>query len=117
MSRAAVSIRVFGIYLSLLAAVLILTPNTLFSILRVPETHEVWIRVVGVPLGVLAYYYLMASGREMIEFFRWTVHARIFVLACFLAFVFLGLAPAALMLVGIIDGAAALWTATCLKQN
>lgn len=85
--------------------------------LRVPETDEVWIRVVGVPLGVLAYYYLMASGREMIEFFRWAISARLFVLACFLAFVALGLAPAALVLVGIIDGAAALWTASCLRQN
>lgn len=117
MSRSAVSIRLFAIYLFLVAAVLILIPNTLFSILRVPETEEVWIRVVGVLAGVLAYYYLMASGREMISFFRWSVRARFFVAASFLAFVFLGLAPPALILFAIIEGAGALWTVSCLREN
>ena len=115
MSRARISIRIFSIYLFVVAGVLILIPNILFSLLRVPETDEVWIRVVGVLSAVLAYYYLMASGSNMIEFLRWTTHARLFVFASFLVFVLAGLAPPVLIVFGIADGAAALWTASCLK--
>ncbi len=117
MSKPALSIRIFAVYLFVFAVVLILIPNELFSVLQVPETNEVWIRVVGVLLVVLSYYYFMASYSEMADFFKWTVHARLFLLFTFLIFVVAGLAPPVLALFGVIDGLAALWTASGLRKH
>jgi hypothetical protein len=48
MSKAAFTIKIFGIYLLLLGPVLMVAPNVLLSIFRIAPTEDVWIRVVGV---------------------------------------------------------------------
>ena len=96
---------------------LVLVPNTFLSLFRVPATEEVWIRVAGTLLLVIGYYYLMASGKEMFSFYRGTVYGRYFVLIVFVLLVFAGLAPAVLVLFALIDGAAAAWTANCLRKE
>ncbi len=48
MSRAAFTVKAFGVYLLLLGAALVFVPNLLLSLLGMPPTTEVWIRVVGV---------------------------------------------------------------------
>ena len=117
MSKSAMSLRVFAVYLFCIGAILVLTPNTLLFFFRLPETNEVWIRIVGVLIFILGYYYFMASGKELLDFYRWTVHARLLVLVFSLVFVILGLAPPVLILFGVIDAVAALWTASCLRKE
>ncbi|MGH8503245.1 MAG: hypothetical protein ACREVE_12395 [Gammaproteobacteria bacterium] len=117
MSNAALSIRVFGIYLFCLGALLIIIPGAFLTVFGFPEAGEVLGRVAGVLLVVLAYYYVMASTRELVSFYRWTVHGRLSVLLFFIAFVLLGLAPPVLILFGGIDASAALWTAACLRKD
>jgi len=117
MSKSAFSVRVFSIYMFVLGVLLIVTPNTLLSIFRVPHTTEIWIRVAGVLVIIIGYYYFMASGKEMTDFYEWSVYARLSVLVFFLGFVILGLAPAVLVLFGLIDAVAALWTASCLRKE
>ena len=82
-----------------------------------PETHEIWIRVVGVTLFVIGYLAFMASGNELRIFFRWSVRARLSVPIFFGAFVAFGFAPPALLLFGAIDAAGAIWTAICLRSE
>jgi hypothetical protein len=115
MSKGARSVFVFSIYLLVLGALLVVIPNVLLSPFGFLETEEVWIRVVGMLVLILAYYYSRAARRGLTEFFRWTVHARGAVLVFFAAFVALGLAPAALILFGVVDAAGALWTAVALR--
>ena len=117
MNRAAVSVFVFSIYLVILGLVLVAVPNLLLSIFRIAETDEVWIRVVGMLVLILAYYYSTAARNNLTVFFRATVHARISVLVFFTAFVALGFAPATLILFGVIDAAAAIWTALALRAD
>lgn len=117
MTRAARSVFVFAIYLFVLGGALVAVPNALLSVFRMPSTGEVWIRVVGVLVVLLGYYYSGAARREMTEFFRWTVHARSAVLVFFAAFVLLGLAPPVLLLFGAVDAAAACWTALSLRAD
>lgn len=117
MSRSARSVFVFGLYLVAVGFALIAFPNPLFALLRLPASHEVWPRVVGVLALVLAYYYIQAARHEMMAFFRWTVAARIVVFVVFTAFVLLGLAPLPLALLGAGDLAAALWTAWALRPQ
>lgn len=117
MSRSAVSVLVFAVYLFLLGVTLLVAPNLLLRLFGFPETAEVWIRVVGMLVTVLGFYYLQASRHELTAFLRATVYGRFSVLAFFVAFVLLGLAPAVLILFGVIDAAGATWTAACLRAE
>jgi hypothetical protein len=117
MSKSALSVAVFAGYLLLLGLVLVLSPNTLLRVFRMAATGEVWIRVVGMLVLLLAYYYWNAARSELTGFFRWSVAARISVLLFFIAFVVAGLAPPTLILFGLVDLAGALWTALALRRD
>ena len=77
----------------------------------------VWIRVVGMLVGCLAFYYLRASYAALDSFIVWTVPARLSVILFFGAFVAFGLAPAALILFGVVDALAAPWTWRALRRS
>jgi hypothetical protein len=117
MSRSAVSVFVFAIYMLLMGLILIVIPNTLMRLLSVPETREVWIRVVGMLVLILGFYYSHAARNDLRQFFGWTVVARTSVLLFFIAFVVADLAPPILILFGVIDFAAAMWTLLALKSE
>lgn len=117
MSRAARSVLAFAVYLVAMGLGLIVLPNPLFALLRLPASHEIWPRVVGVLALVLAHYYVQAVRHEVVAFFRWSVSARIMVFVVFSVFVLLGLAPLPLALLGAVDLAAALWTAWALRPQ
>lgn len=117
MSKSAFSIRIFSIYTFALGLALIFVPNLLLSLFGVPETVEVWIRVVGMLIFLLGYYYFMVSRHELTVFISWSVYARLSVPVFFIAFVALGLAPPVLILFGAIDAAGAIWTAVCLRAD
>lgn len=68
MSQAARSLFVFGIYLFLLGAVLVVAPNLLLPLFQMPETSEVWIRVVGMLVFIVGYYYVAAKN-ELVPVF------------------------------------------------
>ncbi|PWB49730.1 MAG: hypothetical protein C3F18_09840 [Nitrosomonadales bacterium] len=117
MSKSAFSLRVFSIYMFSLGSVLVTAPNLMLSFFGIPETHEVWIRVVGVLVLIIGYLDFMASRNELLVFFRWSVPARLSVPVFFITFVTLGFAPPVLVLFGAIDAAAAIWTAICLRAD
>jgi hypothetical protein len=115
MAPAATTIRVFGGYLFVIAAAMMLVPNQFLAIAGMPAVDDVWIRVVGMLAGILGYYYVRAAAAGLNAFFAWTVHARLGVLVVFAAFVGFGLAPPMLVAFGVIDAAAALWTWSALR--
>ena len=117
MSPAARSILVFAVYLLVVGAVLVLVPNALLSLFGLPETDEVWVRVVGMLALILGYYYAGAAREELTTFMRRTVHARYSVLAFLLAFVILKLAPPMLLVFGVVDALAATWTMVALRAG
>ena len=92
MSNSAKSLFVFAIYLILLGITVLVAPNALLTLFAHPATNEVWIRVVGMLLVVLAFDYIQAARKELRKFFQWTVYARGSVIFFFIAFVVLGLA-------------------------
>lgn len=117
MSRSAVSVFAFGIYLILLGPVLLTIPNPFLAIFGMPAVDDVWIRVVGMLVLLIGIYYLQAARHELRPLFAVSVVARSAVLAFFVAFVVLKLAPPVLILFGVIDAAGAGWTAIALKQD
>jgi hypothetical protein len=116
-SGATTSVRVFGAYLVVLGAALIVAPNAVLAPFGIPPTTEVWIRVVGVLATVLGFYYLHAARCGHVPFYRASVVARACVFVCFGAFVLLGFAPPALALFGTVDFAGAIWTAAALRRG
>ena len=117
MKKAAYSVFVFSIYMYVLGFVLLTVPNVLLSLFRVPETNEVWIRVVGMLVVILGFYYSTAARNGLTIFFRATVYGRFAVLLFFIAFVLLHFAPPILLLFGVIDAAAATWTWFALRAE
>jgi len=75
----------------------------------------VWIRIVGMLLLCLGYYYVDAARREVASFFRATVLGRACVVACLIGFVVLGLAPPPLLAFAAIDLGGLAWTALALR--
>jgi Kef-type K+ transport system membrane component KefB len=117
MSKVGKSIFVFGIYLVVLGLVLILIPNTLLTTFGLPTTSEVWIRVVGVLVLYLAFYYILAARRGLTDFFRWTVYTRPTLIVFFAAFVLMNLVKPALIPFGIADLLGAIWTGLTLRTT
>lgn len=117
MSRAAKSLFVFGIYLCGLGLLLLLVPDLLLRVFGVPPTNEVWIRIIGMLVLCLSFYYVLAARSELTAFIRWTVWARAAVIVYFAAFVLLVSAPKPLLLFGLIDLLSAVWTRLALKAD
>lgn len=117
MSKGAMSVFVFSIYLYLLGALLVVTPDILLGIFGFPEPDDLWVRVVGMLVIILGFYYSHAARAELRAFFVWTVIARTSVLLFFVAFVIAGLAPPALILFGVIDSVAAAWTFVAMRSD
>ena len=117
MSRAAKSLFVFAVYLCGLGLVLLLVPNLLLRVFRAPLTYEVWIRINGMFILCLSFYYLQAARYELTVFIRWTVWARIAVIFFLAAFVLLVSAPKPLLLFGLIDLLSAIWTLLALRRD
>ena len=117
MSKAARSLFVFGIYLVALGLFLLIAPNTLITLFGLPETYDVWIRVVGMLVVLLAYYDIQAARAEATDFFRWSVGARGTVILFFAGFVLADLVKPILLLFGGVDLAAAIWTYLALRSD
>ena len=117
MSKSAKSILVFSIYMFVLGLILIVIPNVLLSVFGLPKTNDVWIRVVGVLVLFLGYYYFQASRNDLKMFFKWSVYARTGVFLFFIAFVLFDFAPPTLILFGFVDAVAALWTYLSLRSE
>jgi hypothetical protein len=116
-SKAAISLFVFAIYLVLIGLGFLLAPNLMLGLFGFPATTEPWIRVMAMLLLILAYYYIRAARNEMTGFLRFTVHARASVIVFFVVFVVLGLAQPMLIGFGVIDLLGAIWTALALRKT
>ncbi len=117
MSSSARSLFVFSIYIFVLGVVLMAIPNVLLNLFGLPETHEVWIRVLGMLTSLLGYYYFQAARNELKNFFQWTVYTRASVILFFIGFVLLDFVSPILILFGVIDTAGALWTHLSLRAE
>src|SRR5438105_10363387 len=115
MSRAGISILIFGVYIVLNAITLMVAPNVMLGTLHQPPTQEPWLRVFGAVIFVLGLYYIQAARREVVAFFRFTTWGRPLLLAILLLLVVLRIIPPIMLLFGVIDVAGAIWTAMTIR--
>ena len=117
MSSAARSLRVFAIYLGLIAIGLLLVPNTVLDLFGPPVTPEVWIRVVGMLTAFLAVYYWVGATSESVSFLMATVMCRLTVPVFFGLFVAAGWVHWQLLLFAPVDILGAAWTWRAIRQQ
>ncbi|MCA9955820.1 MAG: hypothetical protein H6657_29785 [Ardenticatenaceae bacterium] len=117
MVKSTQSVFVWSFYLLGLGSILVLIPNFLLGLFNFEPTEEVWIRVVGMLLLILAYYCFEAARHQLHPFYQWSVLGRASVIVFFTVFVLLKLAPVQLILFGMVDLAGALWTGFALRQE
>jgi hypothetical protein len=117
MSKAATSLVVFGIYLIVIGLGFLVVPNMPLGLFGMAETGQPYIRIVGMLLLILAYYYIQVARSELTPFFRWSVYARASVILFFIAFVLLDLAEPVVLFFGAADLAAAVWTYLALRST
>ena len=111
------TLMVFAVYLVGAGAALVLLPNVLLGLVGLPPTTEVWPRVVGLLAWLLAFYYFQAARAGLAGFVRWTVYGRLGAGLGFAALVLAGQAGPGLLGLGLVDVAAALWTAWALRRE
>lgn len=116
MTPAAKSVYYFGFYLYIVGLTLIFVPNFFLQTLQMPETNEVWIRVVGLLAFCIGYYYHRAGMGNIKAFLKHTIPTRLLVFLAFSLFVIFNYAPPVLLLFGAADLAGAIWTWVSLKK-
>ena len=110
MNPAALSVFIFGIYLAVTGIGFLFMPNIVLPMLKFPKTDEHWIRVLGMVIGLLGFYYIIAARNDLTPFFWATVVGRFAVLICLSAIVIAKKGPSMLIVFGLIDAAGGVWT-------
>jgi len=117
MDAAARSLVVFGAYLLLNAVGLVFTPNTMLALFGVPGTSEPWIRVLGLVVAVLGYYYVFAARHGLSAFYPATVHGSGVAELVSLGLVVAKVAAWQLLIFGAVDLLGAVWTYLAIKRR
>jgi len=110
MSASAISIFVFGIYVIMVGAGFLFIPNTVLPLFKFPKTNEPWIRILGIIVAILGFYYIIAAQNELTSFFWATVVGRFALLVSFIVLVVTKIAQPMLITFGVIDALGGLWT-------
>lgn len=117
MSKTAFTIKASCCYILALGLGLVLVPNMVLSLLRMPPTSEVWIRVLGVVIINIGVFFWVAARTEAVALYRASVYVRPLALLWFGAFVALGLVSPVLLVFGVIEALGALWTWLTMKSE
>lgn len=117
MNKAAKSVFLFGIYILFVGSVLMIIPNTLLAISGLEPASDVWVRVTGMLIAILGFYYTLCAKQEVTYFFKLSVIGRIVPSVVFTIFVLLGFAKWPLILFSTIDISCAIWTAVALRSS
>jgi len=117
MTPAARSVLVFGVYMLVQGAVLLVTPELLLGLAGITGDHEPFVRFVGWCLLALGFYYVQAARAELTAFFRWTVLVRVGYLLVTLALCLWTGAPWVLLGFAAVETGFGLWTARALRVS
>ncbi|MFX1477315.1 MAG: hypothetical protein ACFFCI_04215 [Promethearchaeota archaeon] len=119
MSRAALSLFVFGMYMILMGSFFLCFPEFIYGMLALPTELVITSRVLGMVIIIIAYYYNRSSLNEegMRNFYKWTVHTRASVIFFLILFVIFKLANPLIVVFGFIDLAGAIWIYRALHKD
>ena len=117
MSSSAKSIFLFGIYIAFLGLLLIFFPNPLLELVSLPPTEEVWIRLAGMLLLFMGFFYVQAARHKLVQFFQWTLVTRGVAFFFVLGFWIIGFTSWVILAFWLGDLAGLLWTWYALRTE
>jgi hypothetical protein len=117
MSRSAQSIFYFGFYIGILGILLVFFPNALLGLVNIPPTNEVWIRLAGMLLIFIGFFYVQAARYNLVPFFKWTLVTRGIAFFFVLGFWLKGYVSWIILLFWLGDLAGLLWTWLALRKE
>lgn len=117
MTHSAKSVLVFGVYLTLVGATLLIIPNVFLTVIGVANTDEVWIRLSGILLMALSVYYIVSAKYNLPIIFKVTTYIRCSIILFFSAFVYLQMMQPVMLVFAVIDFAGGAWTYFAMKKE
>ena len=95
---------------------LLFFPNYLLGLFGIESTNEIWIRVLGMLVLALSFYYYAMYKNGGKEVIRATVQGRLFFCAGLVTFVILGMVKPVLSGFAIAETGLALWTLSEIRK-
>ena len=117
MTSSRFTVQFFAVYLTGMAAGLLLVPGVVLPWFGFPAPGDFWVRVLGGLLGILALYYFLAARERNRDFYRWTVWGRLPLIALYAGLVAWAGAPPVLLLFGLFESGCGLWTHLALRAE
>lgn len=71
------SIYTFGAYILGTGLVLMFMPQLLFNALQISDSPSIWVKLLGLALSALGYYYIKAAKDQNLAFINGTIPIRI----------------------------------------
>jgi hypothetical protein len=115
MTKSAFSSFAWGLYLMVAGSGFLFIPNVLLPLFGLPTTTEVWIRVIGLLVVILGYYYIHCARTNAMPFIQITVPGRIVFALGLVALVLMGFSAPGLIMIGVVDTLGAMWTWRALR--
>jgi hypothetical protein len=116
LSKPARTLVIYGWYVILfLALPFLFVPGLILPLVGMAAPTDVWVRVLGMTVLFLGFYYIQMGRHELTQFMRWSVYVRLLVPVFVVTFVLLGLAPPVLLGFTVPDILFAVWTALTLR--
>ncbi len=118
MTRAQLSMYVWTLHLSIAGVVLLCTPSDWFTWVGLKDPgNTMWVRLSGMLMGIMGYYFYAAARHNNLEFMRWGIQARMAPIFFLTTFVALQLEQPWIVAFGLLDIVTGLWTAWALKRD
>lgn len=116
MIHAAASVQFFGIFL-ILEGLLLLSVPDLFLSLFLLDAKDAWVRILGLALAILGYFYFRLGRENVRSFLILTTHSRTAQFVVIAGFVSLGLIGPMILLPSGFEFLCGLWTLYLLKRE
>ncbi|MGJ4787840.1 hypothetical protein EHQ52_05735 [Leptospira koniambonensis] len=110
------SVQYFGIFLLIEGFLLITVPNFFLSLFLL-SASDVWVRVVGLTLIILGYFYFKMGQENIRPFVKLTTHSRTFQFIVLIIFVLLGWIHPMILMPSGFEFLCGVWTFSLLKKE
>lgn len=117
MSKAALSIFVYGLYALGAGLTFLFVPNLALPLFGMEPAADHWIMTVAILTLGLSYYYLSAAWSDNRGFFEMSWKGRTWFFTATLITVVVGKAPIGMIGVAVTDLVTAIWTFWALRQD
>jgi hypothetical protein len=117
MSRARVSILVYGAYLTGAGVMMGVFPHLLMAIARIPDAHDFWVRIAGALCFAMGLKALQNSTLESAYLFRFDNVTRSIAATFMVILVCLGIAPKIILVLSALEYGSSLWTELAIRAD